>query len=98
MKLLCGDDLEAVLASEIKVILRVHLSAQSNLENVLGNKQAFFDGTPHRSAMRVRAAEVSAPGIVVRVELNEADAPKAFVNGTQNGEQNGVIAAYTCGS
>ena len=42
----------------------------------------------------MRAAEVSAPGIAVRVELHEGDRSKVLVDGAQNRQENRVIATH----
>ena len=42
--------------------------------------------------MGVRAAKVAAPAVVVRIELDERNFAKSFVNRTQGGKQDRVVA------
>ena len=48
--------------------------------------------------MRVRAAEVSAPGVVVRVELDERDWAETFVDGAEDGKKDGMVSADAGGT
>src|SRR5438105_15431860 len=43
--------------------------------------------------MGMRTAEITAPGISMSIELNKTYRPKLFVNGSQNGQQYGMIPA-----
>ncbi len=81
------------LRPNCEVIFRIHLAAKADLQNIFADQQTFFHRPANRGAMRVGATEVSAPGIVVGVELDHADRAEAFVDRAQNGQQDGVIAA-----
>ncbi len=98
MKVFGRHHLKAVLLAEIEVFARIDLPAKSHLHRALREQEAFFDGAADWCAVRVRAAEVSAPGVVVRVELDERDWAEAFVNGAEDGKKDGMISADAGGS
>jgi hypothetical protein len=98
MKVLGRHHLKAVLLAEIEVFARIDLTAKSYLHGTFWEKEAFFDGAADWCAVRVRAAEVSAPGVVVRVELDERDGAETFVDGAEDGEKDGMVSADAGGS
>ena len=98
MKFFGGDDLESVFPAKIKVVFRVDLPAQADLQNIFADQQPFLHRAPHRSAMGMRASEIATPGVVVRVELDQTDGAEAFVDGPQNGQEDGMVAADANGS
>ena len=93
MKFFRSHNLDAVLAGEIKVVFGIDLPAQSHLQRVALLDQAFFDGILHRRAVRMRTAEVAAPGVAMGIELNEANRAKVPVNCPKDGQKNGMISA-----
>jgi hypothetical protein len=90
--------LKAVLLAEIKVLARIDLAAKPNLHGALWEQEAFFHSAANGCAVRVGTAEVSTPGVVVRVELDEGDGAEAFVNRAEDGKKDGMISADTGGS
>src|SRR5580700_9266639 len=78
VKFFCSDHSYFVLFGKIEIVLAVDLAAQSDLQERAFQDQIFLDGPAKRRAMRVAAAEVFVPQIVVRVELNDADRAMAL--------------------
>ena len=76
MKFVRGNDAEFVLPSKIEIVFRIDLPAQADLQNAAFEQQSLFDRPPNRSAVRMRTAEISAPRIVVGVELDQRNRPK----------------------
>ncbi len=81
------------LWAKSKSPLGINLAAQSDLQCVAFFDQSFLDGILHRRAVRMRTAEVSAPGVPVGIELNKCNRTEVPVNGAQYGQENGMIAA-----
>ena len=81
-----------MLVGEIKVALGINLAAQSDLQRVTLFNQSFLDGILHGRAVRMRTAEVPAPGVAVGIELDKRNRTEVPVNGAQYGQENGMIA------
>src|ERR1700690_672968 len=92
MKLFRGHNLDAVLVGKIKVAVGINLAAQTDLKGMAFFNQSFLDGILHRGAVRMRTAEVPAPGVPMSIELNKGNRTEVPVNGAQYGHENGVIA------
>ena len=94
MKFFGGDHADFVFARKIEIVFGVDLAAQSDLQHASVVEQAFLECAAERRAVRILAAEIFVPEIVVRVELNQVDrAAVIFRDGAENRKADGVVAA-----
>src|ERR1700720_2460245 len=99
VELLGGDHADFVLAGEIEVVFAVDLAAEADLQDAAVLEEAFFEGAAERCAVGILAAEIFVPEVVVGVELYQVDwAAVFFGDGAEDGEANGVVAAYGGGA
>ena len=94
MELFGSNDLDPMLSGKVEVAFSIDLPTQSDLKGETVGNQSFFHCVLHRCAMRVRAPEVSAPGIPVRIELHKGYWPKLLMDRPKNRQQNRMIPAY----
>src|SRR5215472_244048 len=71
VKLLCRHHLHLVFAREIEVLLAIDLSAQADLQNTSVLEEPLLERATERRSVRIFAAKVFIPEVVVRVELNQ---------------------------
>src|ERR1700685_1634122 len=93
VKLLGGDHFVFVGTGEIEVVFAIDLAAKTYLENAAIQQEAFFKGPTERRAVRILAAEILIPHIVVSVELNERNGAMLFYDGSEDRQADGVIAS-----
>src|SRR5580704_19039413 len=84
-----------MLVGELEISIRVHLATQADLQRVTFFDQSFLDRIFDGRAVGVWAAEVAAPSVAMRVQLEESHGAKLLVDGAQDGQQNRMISAYT---
>ena len=94
-----GDHADFVFAGEIEIVFAVDLAAQAYLQDATVLQQAFFEGAAKWRAVRILAAEIFVPEIVVGVELNQVDGAAVFFrDSAKDREADGVVAAYAGGA
>jgi FtsP/CotA-like multicopper oxidase with cupredoxin domain len=86
------DHADFVGAGEVEIAFGVDLTAQADLQDPAILQQAFLEGAAERRAVRILAAEVFVPQIVVGVELDQADGSVLFGYSPQDGQADRVIA------
>jgi hypothetical protein len=88
-----------VLAGEVEIVFAVDLAAQAYLEDGAVLEEAFFESAAKRRAVRILAAEIFIPEIVVCVELDQVDGTAVFFgDGAEDRKADGVVAAYAGGA
>src|SRR4029077_16971707 len=95
VKVLGCDHLHFVRRRKIEIVFAVNLTAKADLQDPAIEQEPLFKGAAERRAMRVLAAEILVPQIVVRVELDERKRAVFFCDGTQNREADGMVPAHT---
>ena len=99
VEFLGGDHADFVFAGEIEIVFAVDLAAQTDLQNATVLQQAFFEGAAEWRAVRILAAEIFVPEIVVGVELDEGHRAAVFFrDSAKNRQADGVVAAYAGGA
>ena len=99
VKFFGGDHADFVLAREVEVIFTIDLAAKADLQDATIRQKTFFEGAAEGRAVRILAAEIFVPEIVVSVELDQADGPAVlFGDGAKDGKADRVIAADADGA
>ncbi len=65
------------------------------MDRCLIEKQVFLRRAPKRGAMGIRGAKVGVPGVEMRIKMHQSHGPHMMIDGSQQGEGNGVVAANT---
>jgi len=94
VKLLSRDHFDFVFAGEVEIVFAIDLSTEAHLQDAAIHEKTFFKGAAEGGAMRILAAEIFVPQVVVSVELDERDGAVLFGDGAKDGETDGVIAAH----
>ena len=79
----------------IEIVSGVTLGAQTNLDHTIRVQQAFFDGATEGGAVGDFLAEHVIVHIGVGVDVHQADLAVLLVNGTQDRQGDGVVAAQS---
>ena len=94
VEFLGGDHADFVFARKIEIVFGIDLAAQANLQDSAVAEKAFLEGAAERRAVRILAAEIFVPEIVVRVELNQVHrAAVVFRDRAKDRKADRVVAA-----
>ena len=85
VKLLGGDHPDFVSACKIEIIFAIDLTAKANLQHAAFQKETLFKRAAERRAVRILAAEILVPQIIVGVELDQRNGAVFFCDGTKDG-------------
>jgi hypothetical protein len=89
-----GDHADSMFARKIEIVFGVNLAPQADLQHAAVVEQTFLERAAERRAVRILAAEVFVPEIVVGVKLNQVDrAAMIFGDGAQDRKADRVVAA-----
>ncbi|MNV53784.1 hypothetical protein D3C71_1459430 [compost metagenome] len=84
---------EALVAAPVEVVSGVALGAQADLHDTVRVQQAFFNGATEGGAVGDFLAEHVIVHIGVGVDVHQADLAVLFMDGTQDRQGDGVVAA-----
>ena len=86
-----------MLLVERKILVAVERPADPDLDHPARIDEALFDRAAERRSVEVLRAEVLVPGVRMRVEVHEAEAPVTTSERPQDGQGDRVIAAHADG-